>query len=160
MEPSNCYETLGVRADSSRKEIARAYRRLARRYHPDLQPPERKQWAEKRMKLLNEAYAALSVPHREISNDIAYWQRRAAEHRRRHQGSSELRRFVARAKTALGILMVGFLIAGMYLYLLDWGSLFQDWLTSAQIVGLRVLVADTWLAVLAMLLSRTIPSRR
>lgn len=112
------------------------------------------------MKLLNEAYAALSVPHREISNDIAYWQRRAAEHRRRHQRSPELRRFVARVKTALGILMVGFLIAGMYFYLLDWGSLFQDWLTPAQIVGLRVLVADTWLAVLAILLFRTIPSRR
>jgi uncharacterized membrane protein YidH (DUF202 family) len=112
------------------------------------------------MKLLNETYAALSVPHRGISNDIAYWQRRAAEHRRRHQGSPELRRFVARVKTALGILMVGFLIAEIYFYLLDWGSLFQDWLTSAQIVGLRILVADTWLAVSAILLFRTIPSRR
>ena len=36
--------------------------RLARQLHPDLQPPERKQWAVKQMQRLNEAYAVLGDP--------------------------------------------------------------------------------------------------
>ena len=110
--------------------------------------------------MLNEAYSALNIPYADVANDIAYWQRRAAEHRRRHQGSPELRRFVARAKTALTILMVGFLIVGMYAYFLDWESLFQGWFTPGQIVGLRVLVANTWVAVFGVLLLRMVPRRR
>jgi curved DNA-binding protein CbpA len=150
MESRNYYETLNIRVGASRREIARAYRRLARRYHPDLQPPERKLWAEERMKLLNEAYAALNGPHREISNDIAYWQRRAAEHRRRRQRSPRLHRFLAQVRAVLGVLMI----------LLDWSALFRDWLTSAQIVGLRVLVATTWMGVFAVLFFRIVPFRR
>ncbi len=53
------YTVLGVRADASVREIRRAYRRLARRHHPDLNPrpdgPER--FAE-----LAHAYAMLSDP--------------------------------------------------------------------------------------------------
>lgn len=30
---------------ASREGVVRAYRRLALRFHPDVQPPERKQWA-------------------------------------------------------------------------------------------------------------------
>jgi curved DNA-binding protein CbpA len=160
MESRNYYETLNIRVGASRREIARAYRRLARRYHPDLQPPERKLWAEERMKLLNEAYAALNGPHREISNDIAYWQRRAAEHRRRRQRSPRLHRFLAQVRAVLGVLMIVLLIAGTWFYLLDWSALFRDWLTSAQIVGLRVLVATTWMGVFAVLFFRIVPFRR
>ena len=112
------------------------------------------------MKLLNEAYAALYGSRKDISNDIAYWQRRAAEHRRRHQGSPELQRFVSRVKTAVDIGLVGFVVAGMYFYFLDWDSLLQDSFTAGQIVGLRVLVCNTWVAVLMVLLLRMVPRRR
>ena len=160
MESPDYHEIMGIRAGASRREIAQAYRRLARRYHPDLQPPERKQWAEERMKLLNEAYAALYGSRKDISNDIAYWQRRAAEHRRRRQKSPELQRFVARVKTVVDLLAAGFLIVGMYAYLLDWESLFQDVFTSGQIVGLRFLVANVWMVVSMLLLLRMVPRRR
>jgi curved DNA-binding protein CbpA len=159
MESQSYHEIMGVREGASRREIAQAYRRLARRYHPDLQPPERKQWAEERMKMLNEAYAALYGSRKDISNDIVYWQRRAAEHRRRRQGSPELRRFVARVKAAVDILLVSFLMVGMYCYFLDWDSLLQESFTSGQIVGLRILVANAWMGALGVLVLRMVPRR-
>ena len=160
MESPNYHEIMGVRAGASRREIAQAYRRLARRYHPDLQPPERKKRAEERMKLLNEAYVALYGSRKDISNDIAYWQRRAAEHRRRRQGAPELRRFVAQVKTAVDILLVGFLVIGMYsYYFLDWDSLLQESFTSGQIMGLRILIANAWVGALGVLVLRMVPRR-
>lgn len=60
----------------------------------------------------------------------------------------------------LGVLMMLLLIAGTWFYLLDWTALFRDWLTSAQIVGLRVLVATTWMGVFAVLFFRIVPFRR
>ena len=62
MEKLNYYEVLGVPFDASQEEIDRAYRRLARRVHPDLQPPERREWAEEHMKWLNRAHEVLDDP--------------------------------------------------------------------------------------------------
>jgi hypothetical protein len=55
------YKILGVNSDASEREIKSAYRRLARKYHPDLNP--RRKSAERRFKELQEAYSALSRPH-------------------------------------------------------------------------------------------------
>lgn len=51
------YEVLGVRRDASPEEIKKAFRRLARQYHPDVNKEET---AEARFKEINEAYEVLS----------------------------------------------------------------------------------------------------
>jgi len=54
----NYYEILGVARDAPPEEVKRAYRRLARQYHPDMNPGDKT--AEERFKLLGEAYEVLS----------------------------------------------------------------------------------------------------
>jgi curved DNA-binding protein len=54
------YEVLGVPRTATPEEIKRAYRRLARQHHPDLQPAAQRARAAERFKELNEAYAVLS----------------------------------------------------------------------------------------------------
>lgn len=48
------YEILGVSRDASEDDIAQAYRKLAKKYHPDLNPGDKE--AEKRMQEINAAY--------------------------------------------------------------------------------------------------------
>lgn len=55
------YEVLGVGRDASPEEIQRAYRKLARRAHPDV---DKSPGAEDRFKEINEAYHVLSDPER------------------------------------------------------------------------------------------------
>ena len=54
------YEILEVSENASKEVIEKAYRVLAKKYHPDLQTPENKQMAEAKMKQINEAYDILS----------------------------------------------------------------------------------------------------
>jgi molecular chaperone DnaJ len=53
------YETLGVSRDADKEEIKQAYRRLARKYHPDV---NKEAGAEERFKEINRAYEVLSEP--------------------------------------------------------------------------------------------------
>src|SRR6202140_4941800 len=54
------YETLGVPRKSDTDEIRKAYRKLARKFHPDLNPGDKS--AEDRFKNVQEAYDILSDP--------------------------------------------------------------------------------------------------
>ncbi len=51
------YKTLGVERSASKDEIAKAYKKLARKYHPDLNPNDKA--AEEKFKDINEAYEVL-----------------------------------------------------------------------------------------------------
>jgi molecular chaperone DnaJ len=58
MAAKNYYELLGVKRDATEKDIKQAYRRLARRYHPDVNPGDKS--AEAKFKEINAAYEILS----------------------------------------------------------------------------------------------------
>lgn len=53
------YEVLGIQKSASNEEIKKAYRKLAKQYHPDANP-DNKEAAEKKFKEVNEAYEVLS----------------------------------------------------------------------------------------------------
>src|SRR5512146_2074222 len=56
------YAVLGLKHSATPAEIKRAYRRLARKYHPDINPGDRA--AEVRFRQIAEAYETLSDPER------------------------------------------------------------------------------------------------
>ena len=59
MEKRDYYEILGVGRDATKEDIKRAYRKLAKKWHPDMNPDKREE-AEERFKEISEAYAVLS----------------------------------------------------------------------------------------------------
>lgn len=60
--PGDYYELLGVPRDASTDEIKSAFRRLARKFHPDVNPDDPE--AEEKFKNIGEAYAVLSDPNK------------------------------------------------------------------------------------------------
>src|SRR5258705_6267873 len=54
------YEVLGIKRNAKPEEIKKAYRRLARKYHPDVNPGDKS--SEDRFKLTTEAHDILSDP--------------------------------------------------------------------------------------------------
>lgn len=58
----DCYEVLGVTRSADDKQLKSAYRKLAKKYHPDVNPGDRD--AEQKFKEVGEAYAILSDPEK------------------------------------------------------------------------------------------------
>jgi molecular chaperone DnaJ len=66
------YEILGVKKSASAEEIRKAFRKLARRYHPDVNPGDKT--AEEKFKILSEANDVLSDPKkRKIYDQVGFY---------------------------------------------------------------------------------------
>ena len=66
-EKRDYYEVLGVDKSASEDEIKRAYKKMARKYHPDLNPDNKE--AEEKFKEVNEANEVLSNPEKKAKYD-------------------------------------------------------------------------------------------
>jgi len=78
MEYKDYYKILGVDRNAEEKEIKKAYRKLARQHHPDVNPGDKV--AEERFKGINEAYEVLSDPEKrqkydQLGSSWQQWQR-------------------------------------------------------------------------------------
>ena len=67
-EKRDYYEILGVSRDADETELKKAYRKLAKQYHPDMNPNDKD--AEAKFKEINEAYAVLSDPQKRKQYDM------------------------------------------------------------------------------------------
>ena len=62
MTKRDCYDVLGIKKNATDKEIKSAYRKLAKKYHPDANPGDKR--AEEKFKELSEAYDILKNPEK------------------------------------------------------------------------------------------------
>jgi DnaJ-class molecular chaperone len=94
MEFRDYYKTLGVERNASEAEIKAAFRKLARKHHPDVNPGNKD--AEKKFKEINEAYQVISDPEKRKKYDElgADWEHGVSQ--------DEMRRRYARQQQAAG----------------------------------------------------------
>ncbi len=82
------YETLGVKRASSPDEIRKAYKKLARKFHPDLNPGDKS--AEERFKEIQEAYGILSDPKkRQMYDQFGFYSENAQPGGGFHPGAEQ-----------------------------------------------------------------------
>jgi curved DNA-binding protein CbpA len=122
----NYYRILDVALRADQAQVQHAYRSLAKRYHPDLVPRERRRWARTQMARINAAYEVLGDPTRRAAYDrqqgyIASGDSGASHsqskthnsnqpyrhERRRRERMSRQRLIVWSSVVALGVLLLG-----------------------------------------------------
>lgn len=93
--PRDFYQVLGLSKTASAEEIKKAYRRLARQYHPDLHSGSKKAEMEKKFKELNEANEVLSDPEKRKKYDQygAQWEQAEAFEKARQQAGGSAQGF-------------------------------------------------------------------
>ena len=79
----NYYEILEVNENASKEVIDKAYKVLAKKYHPDLQEEKNKKAAEEKIKSLNEAYEILSNPQKKQAYDTKIARLKQEEEKRK-----------------------------------------------------------------------------
>jgi len=84
VEFKDYYATLGVAKTATEKEVKQAYRKLARKFHPDVNPGDKT--AESRFKLINEAYEVLGDPDKRRKYDELGANWRQYEQAQQHGG--------------------------------------------------------------------------
>ena len=89
--PRDFYHILGIARSASADEIKKAYRRLARQYHPDMHSGAKKAEMEKKFKELNEAHEVLSDPDKRKKYDQygAQWEQAEAFEKARQQAGGQ-----------------------------------------------------------------------
>src|ERR1700674_5423182 len=94
MDFKDYYSTLGVAKTATAKEIKQAFRKLARKHHPDVNPDEKS--AEAKFKEINEAYQVIGDPEKRKKYDElgADWERGTSQ--------EEMMRRYAREQAAAG----------------------------------------------------------
>ena len=122
-QPANFYQILGISLAADEDDVKRAYRVLAKQYHPDRVPAERREWARVQMARINAAYEVLGDPVQRARYDrqhgfetarqpqaaaAAFSHRRAQRLRERsRRGLLEQRRVIALSGAAgLGIVLL------------------------------------------------------
>lgn len=97
------YDELGVGPDAGDTEIKRAFKELAKTYHPDLNPPDKKEWAHERMSRLNFILETLldETTRREYNALVEKYQQRLNRPRRTERQEYALHREYARVSVEI-----------------------------------------------------------
>jgi DnaJ-class molecular chaperone len=91
MDTKQCvdyYEILEVHQKASAEIIEKAYKTLAKRYHPDLHPIYKKAWAEEMFKALKNAYEILANPSKRAKYDYSHAYTKNEQNRKDEKRSS------------------------------------------------------------------------
>ena len=106
MEFIDYYKALGVDKNATQEDIKKAYRKLARQYHPDLNPNDKE--AHKKFQQLNEANEVLSDPEKRKKYDQYGKDWQHADHfeqaRQSQQRGTRKENFFTRKKTTRELL--------------------------------------------------------
>lgn len=172
MGKPNPYEILDISPSASKKQVTQAYRRLAQRFHPDLQPAEKKDWAGERMKQINQAYDVLSDSEARARYDTTNgtrpstspfkeeWFTATYPYRTpRWPRFASWSRFGMLVSFTLWSLTVGFLVVGAYLISVEWHYAYNDFWRAEEYVW-HWMFALTWCGVLMLSLLKTVRPRR
>lgn len=95
-EKLSFYDLLGIPVSGSLNDIKSAYKQLARKYHPDVSPPDRVEEYTKKFIQVHEAYETLSDPSRRImyDQDMARGVNLAFNARKRYNHSDQVSVFL------------------------------------------------------------------